>query len=175
MSGAMVAAIDAAFFVFHDGERTDFVRECALVCERAGFHETGDPYWSAFAIAPRLRRRLCAAERDAPNFGTLIFHPSALPYGRGPDAIRWAVARGERVSAATWFFAAEEYDAGPVCAQEPVVLAPGESPGRAYHARFCPAGLVALERALVRFRLRGGFRRAAQDEGLATFDGKFTG
>ena len=170
----MVAVIDAAFYVFHDGERTDFVRQCAEICERHGFHESHDPDWSAIAIAPRLTRKLSAEEFSAPNFGTLIFHPSALPHGRGPDAVRWAVHRGERVSAASWFWASDGLDEGDICEQEPVVLAPGESAGRAYHSRFCPAGLRALDRALRGFATARAWRRVPQEHALATYDRTMT-
>ena len=170
MSGAMAEAIEAAFYVFHDGERTDLVRECAAVCERHGFHESGDPYWSAFAIAPRLTRKVDVELLNKPNAGTLICHPSALPYGRGPDAIRWSVERGERVSAATWFWASNGLDEGDVCEQEVVLLKPGESAGRAYHTRFVPAALRALDRAVAGWARDRIWRRIPQDRELATYD-----
>lgn len=173
MSGAMAEVIAGSFYVFHDGEETDFVRACVAVCQDSGFKRSDDPYWSAFAIAPRLTRILSAAEYSAPNNGTLIFHPSALPYGRGPDAIRWAVERGERVSAVTWFFADAGKDTGPICSQAPVVLLPGESAGRAYHTRFVPAGIEALRAAVGEYRRNGRFTRRPQDEALATYDGRY--
>ncbi|HPZ99577.1 MAG TPA: hypothetical protein PLT93_15700, partial [Phycisphaerae bacterium] len=62
-------------------------------------------------------------------------------------------------------------DTGPICEQEVVVLRPGESPGRAYHTRFVPAGLRALARA-VEGILAGTPRRVTQDEHLATYDAR---
>lgn len=124
------------------------------------------------AVAPRLRRKLRRADWSLPKLGTLIFHPSVLPYRRGPDAIRWAVQSGERVSGVTWFWADDGLDTGPICEQEPVVLAPAwaaERPGDAYRGRYIPAGLRALERALDGIAA-GNPRRVAQIEELATYD-----
>lgn len=173
MGGAMCDVMNGSFYVFHDGEETDFVRACVGLCEAAGFTRSLDPYWAAFAIAPRLSRILAQAEYAAPNHGTLIFHPSALPYRRGPDAIRWAVAAGERVSGASWFFADEGIDAGPICVQRAVILKPGESAGRAYYSRFIPAAIDGLREALAIYRRDGGFTRTLQDESLSTYDGRF--
>ena len=105
----------------------------------------------------------------APLQGTLIFHPSILPYHRGPDAIRWAVLSGERVSGVTWFWCDDGLDTGPICEQEPVLLMPGESPGRAYHTRFVPAGVRAFKRA-VDGCLNGYPRRVKQEAGLGTYE-----
>ena len=108
-------------------------------------------------------------EWSAPLFGTLIFHPSILPYRRGPDAIRWAVMTGERVSGVTWFWGDDGVDTGPICEQDPVLLQPGESPGRAYHTRFVPAGVRALDRA-VKGVLTGDPRRVKQEAALGSYE-----
>ena len=62
---------------------------------------------SHVAVAPLLTQKLTLEEIGAPLLGTLIFHPSPLPYGRGASAIRWAYRRQEPVTAATWFWANE--------------------------------------------------------------------
>ena len=41
------------------------------------------------AIAPLLIERVSNEELAEPNLGTLIFHPSPLPYGRGAS-LRYA-------------------------------------------------------------------------------------
>lgn len=151
------------------GDDTEFSRACAAMCERWGFARVSNPAEALFAIAPLLTRKIPRSTWSAPRLGTLIFHPSALPYRRGPDAIRHTVEARERVSAATWFWCDDGLDSGPVCAQEVVVLRPGESPGRAYHTRFCPAGLRALERALAQIAC-GVPARIEQDHTLSTYD-----
>lgn len=150
----------------------EFGQQCIDVCEADGMKRVEIPREATFAIAPKLTKILRDGEWTEPELGTLIFHPSILPYHRGPDAIRWAVAKGERVSGVTWFWADAGLDTGPICEQEAVLLAPDESAGRAYHTRFVPAGVRALQRALVGI-LCGLPRRIIQDEALASYESKW--
>ncbi len=162
-------------FVYSGGEAgADFCGRCVGLCESTGLEQCGTVDEALFALAPRLSERLSPALLTAPKLGTLVFHPSLLPYRRGPDAIRWTVAAGERVSGVTWFWANERLDEGDICVQEPVLLCPGESAGRAYHTRFIPAGLTALMRLLM-YLDAGIVPRKPQDETLATYDGFYTG
>ncbi|MCA9086087.1 MAG: hypothetical protein KDA81_18645 [Planctomycetaceae bacterium] len=143
-----------------------FEQGCRDVLKESWWSLVDSP--ASLTLAPLLTRRVRLS--DFPG-GLLIFHPSALPYRRGPDAIRHTVTAGERVSAATWFLADEGLDTGPIVAQEVVVLKPGESAGRAYHTRFIPAAVEALRTAL--WRLSINRRPKVQDEALATYDGRF--
>ncbi|MGB5105575.1 MAG: formyltransferase family protein [Candidatus Zixiibacteriota bacterium] len=154
-------------YVHAGGE--EFGDACAKICQEHGFAICHDPAFSYFAIAPRLTRILKREEWTAPELGTLIFHPSILPYRRGRDAIRHTIVAGERVSGVTWFWCDSGIDTGPICEQEPVLMKPGERAGQAYRTRFIPAGLRALERVLIHLR-QGGVRSLAQDEALATYD-----
>lgn len=144
-----------------------FANDCAAECAAAGFEQTDDPSFCAFAIAPCLRRKLTAAEFSAPVYGTLIFHPSILPRHRGPDAIRWTYRNREPVAGVTWFWATDDYDAGPICEQEPLVVDFDQRPRDAYLYRFQPAGLRALTRALAGIAADNP-RRVPQEHALAT-------
>ena len=155
-------------YYIYDGAG-DFGDRCVDVCEASGLARVTAPEDATFAVAPKLTKFLPRHRWSAPLFGTLIFHPSILPYHRGPDAIRWTVLKGERVSGVTWFWCDDGVDAGPICEQEPVLLCPSESPGRAYHTRFVPAGVRALERA-VEGVLMGHPRRVNQDLALGTYE-----
>jgi hypothetical protein len=162
MSGA------AKTFFCYDGSG-EFGQKCVDVCEATGCVRVETPRGATFAIAPKLTRKLVNGEWTGPELGTLIFHPSILPYHRGPDAIRWAVADGDRVSGVTWFWCDDGLDTGPICEQEPVVLKLGESPGRAYHTRFVPAGIRSLERAVAGI-VAGHVRRVLQEHELASYE-----
>jgi methionyl-tRNA formyltransferase len=159
-------------YFLHDGAGA-FGDRCAEMCAATGFERTGEQAGAAFALAPLLKRKLSHFEYTTPTLGTLIFHPSALPYHRGPDAIRWAVQLGEHASGATWFWCDGGMDTGPICEQEAVVLRIGESPGRAYHTRFVPAALRALARALEGIAA-GNPRSVPQDHALASYESFYT-
>jgi methionyl-tRNA formyltransferase len=124
------------------------------------------------AVAPLLTEILSEDMMSAPLFGTLIFHPSPLPYGRGADAIKYAYARGEFVTAATWFWAnAGKVDSGDICEQEIIKIDYSMTPRQFYEAHVIPALLRTLERA-VDGVASGNGRRIPQLEEYATFDYK---
>ncbi|HET9555020.1 MAG TPA: formyltransferase family protein [Anaeromyxobacteraceae bacterium] len=146
-----------------------FAEACRDAARRHGFELAAAPGSSLVALGPCLRRKLAPAEWSAPRVGTLIFHPSALPLHRGPDAIRWTLAARERVSASSWFWCDDGLDTGPVCEQELVVLDPADDARAAYERRFIPAALRALDRAL-RGIADGAPRRVPQEDRLATYE-----
>ncbi len=58
-----------------------------------------DGYRCDLAIAPLLTVKVSDEELKEANRGTLIFHPSPLPYGRGASSIKWAYKRREPITA----------------------------------------------------------------------------
>lgn len=122
------------------------------------------------AIAPLLTDILSPGQIYAPKYGTLIFHPSPLPYGRGASAIKWAYKRGEPITAATWFWAnLYKVDSGDICEQEVIKIDYSLSPREFYDAHVLPALLRTLERALTGIA-SGYVRRVPQVQAYATFD-----
>ena len=108
-------------------------------------------------------------ELKEPLFGTLIFHPSPLPYGRGASSIKWAYKRHEPITAATWFWADSGFDTGDICEQEIVKIDYDLRPRDFYEQHIIPAMLRTLERCLN--GISNGFqRRIPQVEMYATFD-----
>lgn len=171
---AMSHVITGSFFCYPVPKfAAEFAEECCAVMEGAGFRRSMDPAWSAVAIAPCLREKLEPRQWSAPNHGTLIFHPSVLPYLRGPDAIRWAVEEQHPVSGVTWFWCDAGLDTGPVCAQLPVVLPVGMRAGEAYRELFVPAGVRALRSAVGEFMREGRWRRVPQSERGARYESYF--
>ena len=123
------------------------------------------------AIAPFLTKKVNNTELSEPTFGTLIFHPSPLPYGRGASAIRWAYRRKEPITAATWFWANEKLDAGDICEQEIVKIDYDLRPREFYEKHIIPAMCRTLKRCLKGLEI--GFKRQVkQIEEYATYDGK---
>ena len=72
---------------------------------RLGHRVTDVTCMADLAIAPLLTEILSTEVLGVPAYGTLIFHPSPLPYGRGASAIKYAYKRQEAITAATWFWA----------------------------------------------------------------------
>lgn len=121
------------------------------------------------AVAPLLTEKVPEEELREPLFGTLIFHPSPLPYGRGASSIKWAYKRHEPITAATWFWADNGYDTGDICEQEIVKIDYDLRQRDFYEQHILPAMLRTLERCLN--SIANGFqRRVPQVEQYATFD-----
>ena len=126
-------------------------------------------YCYHLAVAPLLTEKIPEEELREPLFGTLIFHPSPLPYGRGASSIKWAYKRNEPITAATWFWADNGFDTGDICEQEIVKIDYSLRPRDFYEQHIIPAMLRTLERCLN--GISNGFqRRVPQVEQYATFD-----
>ena len=134
-------------------------------------HSTAKNGLSHVAIAPLLTQKITLEEINYPLLGTLIFHPSPLPYGRGASAIRWAYRRQEPVTAATWFWANEKLDAGDICEQEIVKIDYELRPREFYEQHIIPAMVRTLERALNDIE-KGVKRQIKQVEEYATYDSR---
>lgn len=123
------------------------------------------------AVAPLLTRKIGLDEISRPYNGTLIFHPSPLPYGRGADSIKWAYRRKEPITAATWFWADDGLDTGDICEQEIVKIDYDLRPREFYEREIIPAMKRTLQRCLKGLMV-GRARRIPQIERYATFDRK---
>lgn len=121
------------------------------------------------AIAPLLTEKVSDQVLNGPQLGTLIFHPSPLPYGRGTSSIRWAYRRKEPITAATWFWADSGLDTGDIYEQEVIKIDYAASPPDFYEQDIIPARGRTLERCLNDLQ-RGIKRRVPQVGKYATFD-----
>lgn len=123
------------------------------------------------AIAPLLTSKVTLDTLMEPRLGTLIFHPSPLPYGRGAASIKWAYKRNESVTAATWFWADNGLDTGNICEQEIVKIDHSVRPRQFYENDIIPALGRTLERCLNSLKI-GLKREIRQMSKYATFDKK---
>jgi len=140
------------------------------VIEKLGMRVAGDPDEIAdIAIAPLLTYKLSPEEANKPRLGTLIFHPSPLPHGRGASALKWAYRRSEPITAATWLWACDKMDAGDICEMEIIRIYYTMSPRSLYESHILPALERTLERCLKDIQ-RGYIRRVPQVEAYASFD-----
>jgi methionyl-tRNA formyltransferase len=105
-----------------------------------------------------------------PTHGTIQYHPSLLPRGRGPSAINWPIIRGETRTGLTIFRPTDGLDEGPVILQRETPIGPDDTLGTVYFERLFPMGVAALLEAadLVVQRPTPG---TLQDETAASYEG----
>ena len=104
-----------------------------------------------------------------PLYGTLIFHPSPLPYGRGASSIKWAYKRQEPITAATWFWADNGLDTGDICEQEIIKIDYSARPRDFYERDILPAMERTLVRCLDNIQM-GYIRKIPQVESYSSYD-----
>lgn len=106
------------------GNKDSQAYKIAEACVREKGHRVWNESTGAYdlAIAPLLTEKVSVEVLKEPLYGTLIFHPSPLPYGRGASSIKWAYKRQEPITAATWFWADNGLDTGDICEQEIVKI-----------------------------------------------------
>ena len=146
-----------------------FISAISVVLE-AGHEIVNDYSWSPdVAIAPLLTVKIPDYTLHLPRLGTLIFHPSPLPYGRGASSIKWAYKRVEPITAATWFWADSGLDTGDICEQEIIRIDHSKRPRDFYEQDVIPAMVRTLERCLSGIE-KGNIRRIKQQHQYATYD-----
>lgn len=107
--------------------------------------------------------------RARARVAALGYHPSLLPLHRGRDAVRWTVRDGDRVSGGTVYHLTERTDAGPIAAQEHVLVPPGADAARLWREMLAPLGVRLVLRTL--HDLERGVRiEVPQDEAFATWE-----
>ena len=157
--------------ILGDKTTTAYTAARGLIVQRGHTPASGRLFSVDLAVAPLLTTKIPDSELQSPRLGTLIFHPSPLPYGRGASSIRWAYRRKEPVTAATWFWATDKLDAGDICEQEIIKIDYDLRPREFYEQHVIPAMVRTLERALTDIKT-GVKRQIKQVEEYATYDSR---
>lgn len=110
---------------------------------------------------------------NAPSKGTIQYHPSLLPRHRGPSSINWPIVMGETSTGLSIFWPDEGLDTGPLLLQKTVEIGPDDTLGVVYFEKLFPLGVDAMVEAVELVR-NGKAPKIAQEEGEATYEGKFT-
>ena len=106
---------------------------------------------------------------DAPDLGSIQFHPSLLPKHRGPSSINWAIIQGETKTGLSIFWPDQGLDTGPILLQKEVEIDPDDTVGSIYFEKLFPLGVDAMIEAAE--MVRGGTApRIEQDESEATYE-----
>lgn len=95
-----------------------------------------------YVVMAGYMRKLTSVVLDAFPDRVLNLHPALLPSFKGAHAIRDAFDAGVKVTGVTVHFANEDYDKGPIIAQEPVRVEEGMS------LEELEAGIHAVEHVL---------------------------
>jgi formyltetrahydrofolate dehydrogenase len=136
-----------------------------------GMYYESQEYEIDLNIAPLLTVKIPADVVREPRFGTLIFHPSPLPYGRGAASIKHAYQRKEPLTAATWFWADDGLDTGTICEQEIVRIDYNLSPKEFYEQEIIPTMCRTLKRCLNELSI-GYKREIKQIDKYSSYDRK---
>lgn len=99
--------------------------------------------------------------------GWLNLHPSLLPAYRGAAPMQWALINGESRTGITTFFLNEEWDAGPICLQRELEIAPDEDYGSL--SQRCAVEGAALVLESLRAVDAGTAEKWPQEDSAATF------
>ncbi|MBW2387015.1 MAG: methionyl-tRNA formyltransferase, partial [Deltaproteobacteria bacterium] len=111
---------------------------------------------------------------DAPELGSLCFHPSLLPAFRGGAALAWQIMLGAEESGVSVFRVTEGVDAGPLVVQRGgVTIELHETMGSLYFDKLYPLGVEAVLEAVAAVdagtaEYREQSETGASEQGLVT-------
>ena len=162
------------------GARADPLKESALavgipVVQPASYRK--EEVWEEFKLlAPDLQVMafvtLFVPEEflNIPTFGSIQYHPSLLPKGRGASAINWPIIGGETETGLSIFWPDNGLDTGDVLLQKKTPISDMDSLGSVYFDRLFPMGVEAMMESIDLVKA-GKAPRIKQDENLATYEG----
>ena len=109
---------------------------------------------------------------DAPRLGTFQFHPSLLPYHRGPSAISWSIAEGETMTGLSIFWPNEGLDEGDILMTKSCKIEPDDTLSSLYFNKLFPMGIDAMLESLELIKANI-FLRYVQDPEQGTYESWF--
>ncbi|XP_043934341.1 cytosolic 10-formyltetrahydrofolate dehydrogenase [Protopterus annectens] len=107
---------------------------------------------------------------DAPQHGSIIYHPSVLPRHRGASAINWTLIHGDKKGGFTVFWADDGLDTGPILLQKECEVYPDDTVNTLYKRFLFPEGVKGMVEA-VKLIADGKAPRIVQPEDGATYEG----
>ena len=108
---------------------------------------------------------------NIPTHGSIQYHPSLLPKGRGASAINWPIMQGEAETGLSIFWPDDGLDTGDVLLQKTTPISDTDTLGSVYFDRLFPMGVEAMMEAVDLVKA-GKAPRIKQDEALATYEGR---
>jgi len=114
------------------------------------------------------RYKIPAALFTIPKYGFFNIHFSLLPAYRGPSPLFWQIRNGETTSGITIHQMTDEFDAGPMLAQQETAISPGETCGL-FAARLSVQTVGVITQAIKRLINTGTDMLLPQNEESATY------
>jgi len=108
---------------------------------------------------------------NIPTHGSIQYHPSLLPKGRGASAINWPIIQGETETGLSIFWPDNGLDTGDVLMQKKTPISADDTLGTVYFDRLFPMGVQAMMESVDLVKA-GKAPRIKQDESLATYEGR---
>lgn len=113
------------------------------------------------------REKLTKEVIDLPTIGTINVHPSLLPKYRGPNPYLQTILNGEKFSGVTFHLMNEDFDKGPILAQQKIEILEGDTGKELKNKTIFKARLICAE---LLEKLKNGFIiPIEQDEKSATY------
>ncbi|CAI4226467.1 unnamed protein product [Auanema sp. JU1783] len=85
---------------------------------------------------------------EAPEYKSIIYHPSILPKHRGASAINWTLIEGDEEAGLSIFWADDGLDTGPILLQKKCKVEENDTLNSLYKRFLYPAGVDAMAEAV---------------------------
>jgi methionyl-tRNA formyltransferase len=110
---------------------------------------------------------------NTPKIGTFQYHPSLLPYHRGPSAISWPIAMGKTMTGLSVFWPDNGLDEGPILLTKSCDIGPNDTLSNIYFDKLFPMGIDAMIESLDLVKA-GIILKYTQDLSIGSYESWFT-
>jgi methionyl-tRNA formyltransferase len=107
---------------------------------------------------------------NVPKFGSIQYHPSLLPWHKGPSSINWPIIMGRKKTGLSIFWPDNGLDTGPILMQKEVEIEADDTLGSAYFNKLYPLGVEAMMESIELVR-DGNAPRQVQDAEDGSYEG----
>ena len=107
---------------------------------------------------------------NVPKYGSIQYHPSLLPWHKGPSSINWPIIMGKKRTGLSIFWPDNGLDTGPILLQKEVEIEADDTLGSVYFNKLYPLGVEAMMESIELVR-NGTAPRAVQDPEAGSYEG----
>ncbi len=107
---------------------------------------------------------------NVPKYGSIQYHPSLLPWHKGPSSINWPIIMGKTKTGLSIFWPDNGLDTGPILLQKEVAIGPNDTLGSIYFDSLFPLGVDAMLESIELVR-DGTAPKRVQDPNAGSYEG----